>query len=86
MWMNIGTLKNSGLEVLMAYDVIKKREFVWNASVNFSTYNIELASLNKDLAGNVIGASNLGSPGQEGTQITRAVEGEKTGFPNSKWG
>jgi TonB-dependent starch-binding outer membrane protein SusC len=80
MWMNIGSLKNTGLELLLAYDVIKKHDFTWNTSVNFSTYNIKLASLNKDLAGNVIGASNLGSPGQEGTQITRAVEGEKIGI------
>jgi TonB-linked SusC/RagA family outer membrane protein len=80
MWMNIGTLKNSGFEFLVAYDVVKKKDFTWNSSVNFSTYHIVLESLNKDLAGNVVGASNLGSPGQEGTQITRAVEGEKIGI------
>lgn len=80
MWMNIGTLKNTGFEFLLAYDVLKKKDFTWNTSVNFSTYNIVLESLNKDLAGNVVGASNLGSPGQEGTQITRAVEGEKIGI------
>lgn len=80
MWMNIGTLKNTGVELLLAYDVLKGREFGWNTSVTFSTYNTKLASLNKDLAGNVVGASNLGSPGQEGTQITRAVEGEKIGI------
>jgi iron complex outermembrane receptor protein len=80
MWMNIGTLKNSGLELLLAYDVFKEKEFTWNSGINFSSYSIKLASLNKDLAGSVIGASNLGSPGQEGTQITRAVEGEKIGI------
>lgn len=80
MWMNIGTLKNTGFELLLAYDVIKKAKFTWNTSANFSTYNIKLASLNKELAGNIVGASNLGSPGQEGTQITRAVEGEDIGI------
>ena len=79
-WMNIGTLKNTGVEILIGYDVIKNRAFNWNTSVNFSTFSIKLASLNKDLAGNVIGASNLGSPGQEQTAITRAVEGEKIGI------
>lgn len=79
-WMNIGTLENKGVELLIGYDVLKNREFNWNTSVNFSTYSIKLAELNKDLAGNVIGASNLGSPGQEATQITRAVEGEKIGI------
>jgi iron complex outermembrane receptor protein len=79
-WMNIGTLKNKGVEVLVAYDVFKNKDFTWNTSVNFSTYSIKLSKLNKDLAGTVIGASNLGSPGQEATQITRAVEGEKIGI------
>ncbi|RZK47356.1 MAG: SusC/RagA family TonB-linked outer membrane protein [Pedobacter sp.] len=79
-WMNIGTLKNTGVEFLIGYDVVKGSTFEWNTSVNFSTFNIELSKLNKDLAGTVIGASNLGSPGQEATQITRAVEGEPIGI------
>jgi len=79
-WMNIGTLENTGFEFLLGYDVIKNKAFTWNTSINFSTFNIKLTSLNKDLAGTVIGASNLGSPGQEQTQITRAVEGEEIGI------
>lgn len=79
-WMNIGTLENTGIEVVAAYDVFRGREFSWNTSVNFSTFDIKLTKLNKDLAGTVIGASNLGSPGQEQTQITRAVEGESIGM------
>lgn len=79
-WMNIGTLENKGVEVLVGYDVFKNKTFNWNTAANFSTYSIKLAKLNKDLAGNVIGASNLGSPGQEATQITRAVEGKKIGI------
>jgi iron complex outermembrane receptor protein len=79
-WMNIGTLENKGIEVLVGYDVFKNKAFNWNTAANFSTYSIELSKLNKDLAGNIIGASNLGSPGQEATQITRAVEGEKIGI------
>jgi TonB-dependent starch-binding outer membrane protein SusC len=79
-WMNIGTLENKGFEFLLAYDVIKNKAFTWNTAANFSTFNIELTKLNKDLAGTVIGASNLGSPGQEQTQITRAVEGKEIGI------
>ncbi len=79
-WMNIGTLENKGVEVLLAYDVIKNGDFNWNTAANFSTFSIKLASLNKNLAGSYVGASNLGSPGQEQTQITRAVEGEKIGL------
>ncbi|MGK2864285.1 MAG: SusC/RagA family TonB-linked outer membrane protein [Chitinophagaceae bacterium] len=79
-WMNIGTLENKGFEFVLGYDVFKNKAFDWNTSLNFSTFNIKLTELNKDLAGTVIGASNLGSPGQEQTQITRAVEGEKIGI------
>lgn len=79
-WLNIGTLENKGIEALVAYDVFKNSSFSWNTSVNFSTFNVALTKLNPDLAGSVIGASNLGSPGQEQTQITRAVEGKDIGI------
>jgi TonB-dependent starch-binding outer membrane protein SusC len=79
-WMNIGTLKSSGLEMLLAYDIYKNKDFTWNSSVNFSTYKIKLSKLNRDLAGNYVGASNLGSPGQEATEITRAEEGKEIGL------
>ncbi len=77
---NIGTLKSKAFELQIAYDVIKTRDITWNSSVNFSTYSVKLQSLNKDLAGSYVGASNLGTPGQEQTQITRAVEGQDIGL------
>ncbi len=77
---NIGTLSSSGFELLINYDVIKNGMFTWTSGVNFSTYDVVLSSLNKDLAGSYVGATNLGTPGQEQTQITRAVEGEKIGI------
>ena len=77
---NIGTLKSNGVELQLGYDVIRSRDLVWNTGLNFSTYHVKLASLNKDLAGSYVGASNLGTPGQEATQITRAVEGEDIGL------
>jgi len=77
---NIGTLKSNGVEVLLSYDVLRQKDFTWNTSINFSSYHVVLASLNKDLAGNYVGASNLGTPGQEQTQITRAVEGQPIGL------
>jgi TonB-linked SusC/RagA family outer membrane protein len=79
-WLNIGTMKNKGVELLVGYDIVKHKEFNWNTTVNFATYKVTLAKLNKELAGNIIGASNLGSPGQEQTQITRAVEGQDIGI------
>jgi len=79
-WLNIGVLENKGVELLLGYDIFKNKTFSWNTSVNFSTFSVKLTKLNPALAGTVIGASNLGSPGQEQTQITRAVEGEKIGI------
>lgn len=79
-WMNIGQMKNRGIELLLGYDIVKQKEFNWNATANYATYKVTLAKLNKDLAGSVVGASNLGSPGQEQTQITRAVEGQDIGI------
>jgi TonB-dependent starch-binding outer membrane protein SusC len=79
-WMNIGRMENKGVELLLGYDIIKRKDFNWNATVNYATYKVTLAKLNKNLAGSVVGASNLGSPGQEQTQITRAVEGQDIGI------
>ena len=77
---NIGKLTSSGVELLVNYDVLRGQDLTWTTGINFSTYDVKLASLNKDLAGSYVGASNLGTPGQEQTQITRAVEGEKIGI------
>ncbi|MGZ8558360.1 MAG: SusC/RagA family TonB-linked outer membrane protein [Chitinophagaceae bacterium] len=74
-WQNIGTLENKGVEIVLGYDVFKNKTFNWNTSGNFSTFNVKLTELNAPVV-----ASNLGSPGQEQTQITRAAEGEKIGI------
>ena len=36
-YVNAGDIQNSGLEIQLGFDVIKKTDFVWNSSVNFST-------------------------------------------------
>ncbi|WP_153800791.1 SusC/RagA family TonB-linked outer membrane protein [Foetidibacter luteolus] len=79
-YQNIGVMESNGFEFLLGYDVLKGSGLEWNTSANFSTYNVKLASLNKDLAGSYVGATNLGTPGQEQTEITRAMEGEKIGI------
>lgn len=79
-WMNIGEMQNKGFELSLDYNVISRDDFSWNTGGNFSTYNVMLTSLNPELAGSYVGESNLGTPGQEATQITRAVEGENIGI------
>ena len=74
-WQNIGTMESKGVELALGYDVFKNKTFSWNTSVNFSTFNVKLKKLNA-----AVPASNLGSPGQEQTVITRAEEGQKIGI------
>jgi TonB-linked SusC/RagA family outer membrane protein len=79
-WENIGTLQSNGFEIMVNYDVIRSRKFSWNTSINYSRAHVVLKSLDPTLAGSYVGASNLGSPGQEATQITRAMEGQPIGL------
>jgi TonB-linked SusC/RagA family outer membrane protein len=77
-YLNVGTLKSDGLEIAASYDVIKGKDFSWTTGANFSTYHVKLDQLNIDAK--YVGATNLGTPGQEATQITRAVAGEDIGI------
>jgi iron complex outermembrane receptor protein len=79
-WKNIGQLDNDGFEATVNYDVFKGRELNWNTGVTYSSYNVVLAKLDESLKGSYVGATNLGTPGQEATQLTRAVEGEPIGI------
>lgn len=79
-YQNIGTLESTGLEFLVSYDIFSEKAFEWNSTLNFTTFDVKLAKLNRDAAGSYVGATNLGTPGQEQTEITRAIEGEKIGL------
>jgi len=79
-WKNIGEIKNNGIEITLGYDVIRKKNFTWNTSANYSTYNIILSKLDESLEGSFVGASTLGSPGFSGLQVTRAVAGQPIGL------
>ena len=77
-WENIGTLKSYGFEFSLSYDLVRNNQFTWTTAANFSTYHVNLAKLNIPNA--YVGATNLGTPGQENTQITRAVAGQNIGI------
>ncbi len=81
-WKNIGELNNQGVELSLNYDIIKSSSssFSWTTGGQFSTYDIVLTKLDESLKGSYVGATNLGTPGQEATQLTRAVEGEPIGL------
>ncbi|HWK03675.1 MAG TPA: SusC/RagA family TonB-linked outer membrane protein [Puia sp.] len=79
-WENIGTMTSNGFEVALNYDIVRARDFTWNSAINYSFAHVRLKSLDPSLAGSYVGASNLGSPGQEATQITRAMQGQPIGL------
>lgn len=79
-WKNIGQLDNKGFEASINYDVIKGRDFSWSTGATYSHYHIVLTKLDSSLKGSYVGATNLGTPGQEATQLTRAVEGQPIGI------
>jgi len=81
-WKNIGLLDNHGIEFSLNYDVIKSSSssFSWTTGGQFSSYEVVLTKLDESLKGSYVGATNLGTPGQEATQLTRAVEGEPIGL------
>lgn len=77
-YLNVGDLKSNGVEVTLGYDVLRGEKFTWNTGVNFSTFNVKLQSLDPKV-GTYIGQTNLGSPGQEATQITQTAKGDPIG-------
>jgi len=79
-WENIGELTNSGVEFALNYEAVKNSNFSWTPGGNISSYHVVLTKLVNSLKGSYVGATNLGTPGQEQTQLTRAEEGEPIGI------
>jgi TonB-linked SusC/RagA family outer membrane protein len=78
-WRNVGDLTGKGFEVALNYEVIRKTsKFNWTTGVNFSRNHTVLTRLDPS-AGSYIGETNLGSPGQEATLITRTFQGGEIG-------
>ncbi|MBD0401520.1 TonB-dependent receptor [Flammeovirga sp. EKP202] len=42
---NIGEMKNQGIEVLLSYEIFRKKDFNWKTSLNVSTYRNEVLKL-----------------------------------------
>ncbi|NNE28933.1 MAG: SusC/RagA family TonB-linked outer membrane protein [Saprospiraceae bacterium] len=72
---NAGKLNTQGLEVALNYDVVDNGNFAYNTGVVFSTYTTELEEfvLDAEMRG------NLGSPGQNETEMVRVKVGNEIG-------
>ncbi|CAN5497252.1 TonB-dependent receptor [soil metagenome] len=77
-WRNVGDLKGTGYEIALNYQVLKNKTLTWNTGINYSHNHVVLTRLDPS-AGSYIGETNLGSPGQEATLITRSYEGAEIG-------
>lgn len=75
-WLNVGELKNEGIEVALSYDILRQQDFFWNSGVTFSTYDTRLVEFVTDQDRYI---SNLGSPGQEQRPLIRISEGKPLG-------
>ena len=78
-WKNVGDLTGKGYEIALNYEVIKQGSLTWTTGVNYSHNHVVLTRLDPS-AGSYIGQTNLGSPGQEATQITRTYAGAEIGL------
>jgi iron complex outermembrane receptor protein len=77
-WSNVGDLTANGFEAALNFTAIKKADFSWTTALNYSRNRVKLTRLDPS-AGDFIGETNLGSPGQEATQITRTFAGAEIG-------
>lgn len=81
--LNIGEVRNSGIEVAANYAAVTGTDFSWTTGFNLSTYSTEVVSLTSgDVSvgeGGVLFQANMGSPGQNDTRLIRVKEGEPLG-------
>ena len=82
MWLNLGELKNSGLELALNIKAIEKSNWSWSTDLNFTKYlGTELTNITSDLttSSGTIYLGNLGAPYFTGIQTVIATEGEAIG-------
>lgn len=72
---NAGELKTNGVELSLNYDVIRKDKLSYNTGLILSTYK---TTLEKNAQGDQV-IANLGSPGQNDTNVILVKEGEEVG-------
>lgn len=83
-WVNIGELRNSGLELSLNYAAVDKNEFTYTPGVALTYYfETDLVTLSDPETGLEFGGTrdiaNLGSPGQNQTPLIRIEEGAPVG-------
>ncbi len=75
-FLNVGEIQSKGIEATLDYDVIRNQNSAWNTGFTFSTFDITLEQFESDVPRYL---ANVGSPGQNNTQMIRVREGEPLG-------
>lgn len=80
-WLNIGELKNSGVELTLNYLAIDKSNFKWTTGINFATFKTEVVSLTSTELpeGGLFYTAGMGAPGQNAFNLVRVKEGQELG-------
>jgi iron complex outermembrane receptor protein len=81
-WLNLGEMQNTGLELGLNYNVIKKQNFSYDLGLTPTLYfSNKLASLSSDEFpfGKELFLANVGSPGLNETRMVRLTEGGDIG-------
>jgi len=74
-YQNVGELKTNGMEFSINYDAIVNQNMQWTTGLVFSTYSTTLEEFTIDEEMR----ANLGSPGQNSTEMIRVAVGEEIG-------
>lgn len=72
---NAGSLNTKGIELALSYNAVQIGDVLWTPGLVMSTYKTVLDSYIIDQQGR----ANLGSPGQNGTNLIRVKVGEEIG-------
>ncbi len=75
-WLNVGSISSNGVEATLGYDIFRDQQAYWNTGFTFSTFNLTLEEFESDVPRYL---ANVGSPGQNNTQMVRVAEGEPLG-------
>ena len=80
-WLNIGELKNSGVELALNYLAVDKSNFKWTTGINFATFKTEVISLTSTELpeGGLFYTAGMGAPGQNAFNLVRVKEGQPLG-------
>lgn len=60
-YLNAGNIKNTGVEVVLSYDVLKGRDFTWTSGLNYSTNKNTILALDPSSPNSPIFLTNAGA-------------------------